>query len=155
MSGGGGGGLWWGIIGHLHITSEIKKLLKSHWSSPTVPQWPSEYFHSSFTFPRSVCQSYHLILEILRLNISLFQCYDLEGQLPVCQFTSLNFFEDNSKGGAVGSGFWVLRISSEQADRMEAKIKPPKTLGLPTKPTKKAKNKPQENSMLKLWALTL
>ena len=132
-----------------------KKLLKSHWSSHTVPQWPSEYFHSSFTFPRSVCQSYHLILEILHLNISLFQCYDLEGQLPVCQFKSLNFFEDNSKGGAVGSGFWVLRISSEQADRMEAKIKPPKTLGLPTKPTKKAKNKPQENSMLKLWALTL
>ena len=68
----------------------------------------------------------------------------------MCQFKSLNFFEDNSKGGAVGSGFWVLRISSEQADQMEAKIKPPKTLGLPTKPTKKAKNKPQENSMLKL-----
>ena len=68
----------------------------------------------------------------------------------MCQFKSLNFFEDNSKGGAVGSGFWVLRISSEQADRMEAKIKLKKTLGLPTKPTKKAKNKPQENSMLKL-----
>ena len=38
-------------------------------------------------------------LEILVTTlVSLFQCYDLERQLPVCQFKSLNIFEDNSKG---------------------------------------------------------
>ena len=150
------GGVRWGIIQHFAYHTWNKKivgvpLVIAYCSPVTI----TEYFHSSFTFPHSVCQSYHLILEILHLNVSLFQCYDLERQLPVCQFKSLNFFEENSKGGAAGSGFWVLRISSEQADRMEGKIKPPKTLKLPTKPTKRAKNKPQENSMLKLWALNI
>ena len=51
---------------------------------------------------------------------------------------------------AAGSGFWVLRISSEQlADQMEGKIKTHKTLGLPQNPPKKTNNKPQENSMMK------
>ena len=127
-------------MGILHVTSKIKKIVDAPlviaYSSPVTIK---EYFHSSLTFPCSVCQSYHLILEILHLNVSLFQCYDLERQLPVCQFKSVNFCEDRQfQGGSSWGGFWVLRISSEQADRMEAKIKLKKTLGFPTKPTKKA-----------------
>ena len=46
-------------------------------------------------------------LEMLHLYISLFQCYDLERQLPVCQFKSVNFCEDRQfQGGS--SGEWVL-----------------------------------------------
>ena len=42
-------------------------------------------------------------------------------------------------GEAAGSGFWVLRISSEQADKMEAKIKPPKTPKASNKTHQKSK----------------
>ena len=53
-------------------------------------------------------------LEILvTTQDSLFQCYDLERQLPVCQFKSLNIFEDNSKGEqqGVGSGYSGFQVS--------------------------------------------
>ena len=44
---------------------------------------------------------------MLHLNVSLLQCYDLERQLLVRQFKSLNFFEDNSSGGG-SSREWIL-----------------------------------------------
>ena len=42
-------------------------------------------------------------------------------------------------GGAAGSGFLVLRISSEQANKMEAKIKTPKNPKASNKTYQKSK----------------
>ena len=123
------------------------------YSSPVTIK---EYFHSSLTFPCSVCQSYHLILEILHLNVSLFQCYDLERQLPVCQFKSVNFCEDRQfQGGAagVGSGYLGFQVSRLIEWRQISNSKKP--WGFQQNPPKKQWNKPQENSMLKLSALNI
>ena len=65
------GGVRWGIIQHFAYHTWNKKivgvpLVIAYCSPVTI----TEYFHSSFTFPHSVCQSYHLILEILHLNVS-------------------------------------------------------------------------------------